>query len=213
MSGARQTGIGRWVVSGQPSLDDPTPRWRERAENVGLPWPPQPKTGPGRLSYTFKWQQKIYEHIRSEKELPEGIGPNAADWWRGVPLERAEQQPLQVAGAVLCQATQEEVVVLDEEEAQPIAKEPLAKKRKGAQIVHCGRLCQALVLGLLQTAASAERLGQEPLPYRGSQDLSRHLCKHAQRHSVPLGLHRRRDSLRRRNVLNADASQHFQLRI
>eukprot|EP00971_Amphidinium_carterae_P252566 5014338-Amphidinium_carterae.1 len=66
-----------------PSLlaDDSAARQAARAEQIGVPWPPDLKRKQGKLGHERAWIQKVQRHILDDLDLPEWVTANKPAWW------------------------------------------------------------------------------------------------------------------------------------
>ena len=68
---------------------------RTIAEALGLEWPrPYTKRSPGKPSRQQKWTDAFYEHVQSDKTLPDGTTLGVPQWWRSGSIMPADSGAL-----------------------------------------------------------------------------------------------------------------------
>ena len=68
---------------------------RTIAEALGLEWPrPYTKRSPGKPSRQQKWTDALYEHIQSDRPLPDGTTLGVPQWWRSGSIMPADSGAL-----------------------------------------------------------------------------------------------------------------------
>lgn len=129
----KQAGISSWVVRGTAAERQQAERerhyanQRSTADKLGLDWPqPNESRSAGRPPHQDKWIQLLYQSIRENRPIPEGITTTAPAWWRpGDGLEKGEDAAASGGLTALGAETQSS----GEQAASP-AHGPAGKKRK-----------------------------------------------------------------------------------